>query len=84
MVVCADPRPRVVAWEWGSLRLEAGSEMGMFSSNNLKFQINDTSALQLFKNENTKKIYNVFGGVTPSTNKKKLIKKFFRLHEKNI
>lgn len=27
-VVCADPRPRVVAWEWGSLRLEAGSEMG--------------------------------------------------------
>lgn len=29
LVVCADPRPRVVAWEWGSLRLEAGSEMGM-------------------------------------------------------
>lgn len=28
MVVCADPRPRFVAWEWGSLRLEAGSEMG--------------------------------------------------------
>lgn len=28
MVVCADPRPRIVAWEWGSLRLEAGSEMG--------------------------------------------------------
>lgn len=28
LVVCADPRPRVVAWEWGSLRLEAGSEMG--------------------------------------------------------
>ncbi|KAL3285009.1 hypothetical protein HHI36_019138 [Cryptolaemus montrouzieri] len=30
MVVCADPRPRVVAWEWGSLRLEAGSERGRF------------------------------------------------------
>lgn len=28
MVVCADPRPRIVAWEWGSLRLEAGAEMG--------------------------------------------------------
>ncbi|CAG9762691.1 unnamed protein product [Ceutorhynchus assimilis] len=30
MVVCADPRPRSVAWEWGSLRLEAGNEMGKF------------------------------------------------------
>ncbi|XP_049818433.1 irregular chiasm C-roughest protein isoform X2 [Aethina tumida] len=30
MVVCADPRPRFVAWEWGSLRLEAGSEMGKY------------------------------------------------------
>lgn len=30
LVVCADPRPRVVAWEWGSSRLEAGSEMGMY------------------------------------------------------
>lgn len=28
LVVCADPRPRLVAWEWGSLRLEAGSVMG--------------------------------------------------------
>lgn len=28
MVVCADPRPRIVAWEWGSLRLEEGNEMG--------------------------------------------------------
>lgn len=27
-IVCADPRPRFVAWEWGSLRLEAGAEMG--------------------------------------------------------
>ncbi|CAD7092261.1 unnamed protein product [Hermetia illucens] len=25
LVVCADPRPRHVAWEWGSLRLEAGA-----------------------------------------------------------
>ncbi|XP_063911069.1 hemicentin-1 isoform X2 [Zophobas morio] len=30
MVVCADPRPRFVAWEWGSQRLEAGSEMGRY------------------------------------------------------
>ncbi|CAH1123497.1 unnamed protein product [Ceutorhynchus assimilis] len=30
VVVCADPRPRSVAWEWGSLRLEAGNEMGKF------------------------------------------------------
>lgn len=28
LVVCADPRPRHVAWEWGSLRLEAGSGFG--------------------------------------------------------
>lgn len=28
LVVCADPRPRVVAWEWGSLQLEAGARMG--------------------------------------------------------
>ncbi|XP_069965053.1 uncharacterized protein [Bactrocera oleae] len=25
LVVCADPRPHRVSWEWGSLRLEAGS-----------------------------------------------------------
>ncbi|CAH1124366.1 unnamed protein product [Ceutorhynchus assimilis] len=30
VVVCADPRPRLVAWEWGSLRLKAGNEMGKF------------------------------------------------------
>lgn len=28
LVVCADPRPRHVAWEWGSLRIEAGSGVG--------------------------------------------------------
>lgn len=28
LVVCADPRPRHVAWEWGSLRLEAGAGVG--------------------------------------------------------
>lgn len=28
LVVCADPRPRHVAWEWGSLRLEAGAGFG--------------------------------------------------------
>lgn len=31
MVVCADPRPRIVAWEWGSLRLQAGAEMGKYT-----------------------------------------------------
>ena len=30
LVVCADPRPRHVAWEWGSLRLEAGAGIGEF------------------------------------------------------
>lgn len=30
LVVCADPRPRHVAWEWGSLRLEAGASIGRF------------------------------------------------------
>lgn len=29
LVVCADPRPRHVAWEWGSMRLEAGNSFGM-------------------------------------------------------
>lgn len=28
LVVCADPRPHRVSWEWGSLRLEAGSGIG--------------------------------------------------------
>lgn len=28
LVVCADPRPRNVKWEWGSLRLEAGDSFG--------------------------------------------------------
>jgi hypothetical protein len=32
LVVCADPRPRHVGWEWGSLRLEAGSGIGMYIS----------------------------------------------------
>lgn len=30
LIVCADPRPRNVAWEWGSLRLEAGSGFGIY------------------------------------------------------
>lgn len=28
LVVCADPRPRHVAWEWGSMRLESGDGFG--------------------------------------------------------
>lgn len=30
LVVCADPRPRHVAWEWGSLRVEAGAGYGIY------------------------------------------------------
>lgn len=30
LIVCADPRPRHVSWEWGSLRLEAGSGIGKY------------------------------------------------------
>lgn len=30
LVVCADPRPKFLAWEWGSLRIEAGSGVGEF------------------------------------------------------
>lgn len=30
LIVCADPRPRHVAWEWGSLRLEAGAGFGIW------------------------------------------------------
>ncbi|KAG5882067.1 hypothetical protein JTB14_023754 [Gonioctena quinquepunctata] len=36
MVVCADPRPRFVAWEWGSLRLEAGAEMGKYKVDDVR------------------------------------------------
>lgn len=45
LVVCADPRPRVVAWEWGSLRLEAGSEMGKgdISQGKVAAPLNDLS-----------------------------------------
>lgn len=32
LTVCADPRPRHVAWEWGSLRLEAGAQYGTFKT----------------------------------------------------
>lgn len=31
-VVCADPRPRMVSWEWGSMRLEAGDSYGKIES----------------------------------------------------
>ncbi|XP_071440087.1 kin of IRRE-like protein 2, partial [Hetaerina americana] len=36
LVVCADPHPRAVAWEWGSVRLEAGDQpMGRFHAHPL-------------------------------------------------
>ena len=28
VIVCADPRPRRAAWEWGSMLLEAGAGVG--------------------------------------------------------
>jgi hypothetical protein len=37
LVVCADPRPRHVAWEWGSLRLEAGAGIGKKYSKKISF-----------------------------------------------
>lgn len=45
LIVCADPRPRHVAWEWGSLRLEAGSGIGKCSL----FDHSSLSALHLPK-----------------------------------
>ncbi|XP_063240065.1 hemicentin-2 [Bacillus rossius redtenbacheri] len=35
LVVCADPRPRLAAWEWGSLRLEAGADLGRYRADQL-------------------------------------------------
>ncbi|XP_075148408.1 uncharacterized protein LOC142222260 [Haematobia irritans] len=35
LVVCADPRPTRVAWEWGSLRLDAGSSIDRFRADDL-------------------------------------------------
>uniref|UniRef100_A0A1B0AC74 Ig-like domain-containing protein n=1 Tax=Glossina pallidipes TaxID=7398 RepID=A0A1B0AC74_GLOPL len=34
-IVCADPRPQRVAWEWGSLRLDAGSATDRFRADDL-------------------------------------------------
>ncbi|XP_067635504.1 uncharacterized protein [Eurosta solidaginis] len=35
LVVCADPRPHRVSWEWGSLRLEAGSGTDRFRADDM-------------------------------------------------
>ncbi|XP_050316877.1 uncharacterized protein LOC126751024 isoform X1 [Bactrocera neohumeralis] len=35
LVVCADPRPHRVSWEWGSLRLEAGSGIDRFRADDM-------------------------------------------------
>ncbi|PSN31763.1 hypothetical protein C0J52_27564 [Blattella germanica] len=35
LVVCADPRPRRAAWEWGSLQLEAGADLGRYKAEEL-------------------------------------------------
>lgn len=36
LVVCADPRPRSAAWEWGSLHLKAGEGLGRYQAEQLK------------------------------------------------
>lgn len=45
LVVCADPRPQVVAWEWGSYRLEAGSEHGEYRRRSSKQQASKQAVL---------------------------------------
>ncbi|KAL1124785.1 hypothetical protein AAG570_001406, partial [Ranatra chinensis] len=35
LVVCADPRPRHAAWEWGSLQLQAGEGLGRYHAEQL-------------------------------------------------
>jgi hypothetical protein len=35
LVVCADPRPRRAAWEWGSQQLEAGADLGRYKAEEL-------------------------------------------------
>ncbi|XP_021939888.1 hemicentin-1 isoform X3 [Zootermopsis nevadensis] len=35
LVVCADPRPRRAAWEWGSQQLEAGADQGRYKAEEL-------------------------------------------------
>jgi hypothetical protein len=42
LVVCADPRPLRTAWEWGSLKLEAGADMGRYKAEEL-VQASDVS-----------------------------------------
>lgn len=34
-VVCADPRPRKLVWEWGSLQLPAGHGQGRYHAEEL-------------------------------------------------
>lgn len=48
LVVCADPRPRHVAWEWGSLRLEAGSGFGMEITNVVDVSLSEIMRISLF------------------------------------
>lgn len=49
LVVCADPRPHRVAWEWGSLRLDAGSAIG-------KWPIRTENIKQNFLNYTNRKL----------------------------
>lgn len=42
LVVCADPRPRRAAWEWGSQKLEAGDDLGRYKAEELEQASGDT------------------------------------------
>ena len=42
LVVCADPRPRRAAWEWGSQKLEAGDDLGRYKAEELAQASRDT------------------------------------------
>lgn len=45
LVVCADPRPRRAAWEWGSQKLEAGDDLGRYKAEELTQASGDTRSL---------------------------------------
>jgi hypothetical protein len=47
LVVCADPRPRRAAWEWGSLKLEAGDDLGRYKAEELAQASGHVCSLQL-------------------------------------
>lgn len=72
LVVCADPRPRHVAWEWGSLRLEAGAGVGKLIALYLRYCLSFHNNI---KRKKGKKIKISFQAVTESTTYNKIPEK---------